>query len=153
MGSLPTENDFDPWGGKPEAQNAWKHFGGLTLDEAHSKFCSSPHYYQEDFLFMGGKAFAFYFPVIEKYLLEFSPEKFILSEAWILARAIMFHFDEKELPDVLHLAARVQHLADFVKANIDLFQDPECDLNVAEAWQELDNRIRTVIERRAKIGG
>lgn len=24
--------------------------------------------YQEDFMFMGGKAFAFYFPVVEKYL-------------------------------------------------------------------------------------
>jgi hypothetical protein len=64
---LPTERDFDPWHGNLDAQCAWRHFGGLTLDQAHARFRENPLGYQEDFMFMGPVAFAFYFPVIEDY--------------------------------------------------------------------------------------
>jgi hypothetical protein len=57
---LPTETDFDPYQGDLDAQCAWKNFGGLTLGEAFVKFEESPETYQEDFMFMGGKAFARY---------------------------------------------------------------------------------------------
>jgi hypothetical protein len=66
--SLPTEQDFDPWGGDLDAQCAWRNFGGLAIDRAKAKFRENPLLYQEDFMFMGTKAFAYYFPVIEEYL-------------------------------------------------------------------------------------
>ncbi|MBL8820867.1 MAG: hypothetical protein JNL96_20010 [Planctomycetaceae bacterium] len=72
---LPTEADFDPYGGDLDAQCAWRNFGGLTLDEATNKFRERPEIYQEDFMFMGGKAFAFYFPVVEAYLRNFPEER------------------------------------------------------------------------------
>lgn len=63
--ALPTEKDFDPIGGSLDAQSAWKHFGGLTLEEVNRKFRENPFYYEEAFMWMGGKAFDFYFPVID----------------------------------------------------------------------------------------
>jgi hypothetical protein len=38
------------------------------LEQAHVRFCSAPEVYQEDFMFMGCRAFHFYFPVIDEYL-------------------------------------------------------------------------------------
>ncbi len=56
---LPTERDFDPYGGELDAQCAWKNFGGPTLDEAHAKFREHPECYREKLMAMGGKAFAY----------------------------------------------------------------------------------------------
>ncbi|MEM7010678.1 MAG: hypothetical protein AAF585_04260 [Verrucomicrobiota bacterium] len=63
---LPTENDFDPFGGDLDAQCAWKHFGELSLNQAYDIFVSAPNIYQEDFMFMGAVAFDYYFPVIDR---------------------------------------------------------------------------------------
>ena len=71
---LPEEKDFDPWNGFLDAQCAWKNFGGLNLCEAFEKFCDNPLKYQEDFMFMGPKAFAYYYPVLDKYLREVQPD-------------------------------------------------------------------------------
>ncbi|MEM7232007.1 MAG: hypothetical protein AAF517_07535, partial [Planctomycetota bacterium] len=65
---LPTQADFDPWDGDLDAGHAWKEFGGLSVDEALAKFLENPGYHQESFMFMGGVAFAFYFPVVDRYL-------------------------------------------------------------------------------------
>jgi hypothetical protein len=92
---LPTKNDFDPWEGDLDAETAWRNFGGLTLAEAHSKFRERPEIYQEDFMFMGGKAFAFYFSVIEDYLRQ-TPEAESEDDdrqAWILAKCIHNQFN------------------------------------------------------------
>ncbi len=88
-----------------DAQCAWKNFGGFTLDEAHKKFEESPIRYQEDFMFMGGKAFAYYFPVIEKFLQGKSDD----SQAWILAKGISIQFSGKNIPLVEHLAPRISN--------------------------------------------
>ncbi len=36
--NLPSERDFDPYGGDLDAQCAWRNFGGLTLEEATRRF-------------------------------------------------------------------------------------------------------------------
>jgi hypothetical protein len=68
--ALPTERDFDPFGDL-DARHAWRNFGGLSVSEALRKFRENPIHYQEDFLFMGGRAFVFYFPVLDAFLREF----------------------------------------------------------------------------------
>ena len=95
--SLPTERDFDPWSGDLDAQCAWRNFGGLTIEQAKAKFCENPLRYQEDFMFMGGKAFAYYFPVVEDYLRSI-PDAASEDdhEAWILAHCIRNQFDRDE---------------------------------------------------------
>lgn len=69
--NLPDAADFDPYGGCLDAQHAWREFGGLSVEQAYTKFVENPLYYQEDFMFMGGRAFVFYFPVLDRYLREF----------------------------------------------------------------------------------
>jgi hypothetical protein len=72
---LPDARDFDPWDGNLDAFHAWKHFGGLSLVQAYKLFLENPVCWQEDFMFMGPKAFAYYFPVIDRYLREVSGEE------------------------------------------------------------------------------
>jgi hypothetical protein len=141
---LPTERDFDPWSGDLDAQCAWRNFGGLRIDQAEAKFRENPQCYQEDFMFMGGKAFAYYFPVIEDYL-RAVPD--VVSdddhESWILAHCIRNQFDRDNLGHVRHLSARVLGLAGFVHNNIRRFgADDEERQRVAEAWTELVRQVQ-----------
>ena len=140
---LPTERDFDPLSGGLDEQIAWENFGGLALEQALARFVENPDYYQEDFMFMGGKAFAFYFPVVERYLWSVpdGPQEHDHC-AWILSHCIKAHFQGRDLPDVRHLVPRVVALANFVMKNIARFgrDDAERSL-VAEAWVELVQRV------------
>ena len=136
---LPTERDFDPYIGDLDGQHAWKTFGGLSLEHAREKFLENPMCYQEDFMFMGGKAFAFYFPVVEGYL-KSVPAGFNDHdhEAWILSRGIKAQFQGVDLAHVRHLIARVLALADFVQGNIERFGYDAGERNrVAGGWSDL----------------
>ncbi len=87
---LPTNTDFDPLGDDLDAQWAWDQFGGLDIDQAYNKFCDRPEVHQEDFMFMGSKAFVYYFPVIEKYLKEvIIDDEDDDYEVWIIGCALL----------------------------------------------------------------
>jgi hypothetical protein len=101
----PVKGDFDPYNGCLDALRAWKNFGGLSRASAYERFCESPEYYQEDFMFMGGVAFAYYYPVIERYILESSIENNsgeAVEAMWILAHCIKAQVDAKQVHHVLH---------------------------------------------------
>jgi hypothetical protein len=143
--ALPTKQDFVPENDDEDAQYAWKNFGGLTLTEAAQKFREAPDVYQEDFMWMGGKAFAFYFPVLENFLSETPVDAGDDREAWILAHAIKMQFETESLPDVVHLAPRVLSLADFVLANLHrLDPDPRPGYEVGPAWHGLRSLVESV---------
>jgi hypothetical protein len=144
-GSLPAKSDFDRWGGDLDAQCAWKNFGGLTLEQAKARFRGCPSTYQEDFMFMGGNAFAYYFPVIEDYLREVTDsETDDDHEAWILAHCIQNQFERDDLRQVRRLSARVLDLAEYVHTNIHLFgADDKQRRRVAQAWTELVQQVGT----------
>ena len=139
VSELPTEQDFDPHGGDLDAQCAWKNFGGLTVDAAAKKFRENPGYYQEDFMFMGGKAFAFYFPVIEDYLRDLSDQyDGDDRQSWILAHCIKAQFDCSTENYIRRLAPRLKALSQFVRQNVDRFGDDADDQRrIADAWLEL----------------
>ena len=86
--NLPNQIDFYQSELDPDGRRSWKNFGGLTVDQAYEKFCERPDIYQEDFMFMSGPAFTFYFPVIDRYIREkesliaFSGETRILCEGF-----------------------------------------------------------------------
>lgn len=153
--ALPTEQDFDPYGGDLDAQCAWRNFGGLTLDEANRKFREAPEIYQEDFMFMGGKAFAFYYPVIDSYLRETpeipEDERFDDRYAWILAHCIANQFECSTLSDVRHLKSEILDLAGFVRRNIALFGEDTGQFNVDVAWEQLERHLGA-IEDQAESG-
>ncbi len=62
---LPTERDFNPLSDTTDAKCAWENFGRLSRVKAYERFLEHPLNFQEDFMFMGGVAFAYYYPVIE----------------------------------------------------------------------------------------
>lgn len=144
MKTLPTEDDFDPWGGDLDAQGAWRNFGGLTLDAATKKFSEKAECYQEDFMFMGSRAFSFYFPVLESYLIN-SPVEYEGWDrcAWILAHAIKIQLQSETRSVVLHLVPRIRSLIQFVHRNITRFDDDAAEQSrILLAWSELDEVVR-----------
>jgi hypothetical protein len=137
--SLPTQHDFDPWKGNLDAHSAWEHFGGLTLVEAQSRFQENPIYYQEDFMFMGPKAFAYYYPVIDSYLRNVpDADNFDDHESWILAQCVRSQFEGNDLAPIRHLAPRVLDLADFIRTNIRRFGGDDSERQrVGDAWADV----------------
>lgn len=135
---LPVEHDFSPFGDL-DSQEAWKNFGGLTLARAAEKFRENPLRYQEDFMFMGGRAFAYYYPVIEDYVREFLISSTdVPYELWILAHCIRFQFKEKDNSHVIHLAEKVANLCEYVDSNIDRIDfDEKVSKMVVESWKQL----------------
>lgn len=143
---LPGEADFDPYGGCLDAQCAWDHFGGLSLTEAHLKFCEHPDLYQEDFMFMGGAAFAYYFPVIERYIREsqVDAEFGIDVEAmWILAHCIKNQIEVSGPRHLEHLRERIDALVDHVRRHPSQYStELEEQNHVDSAWAELQAALQ-----------
>lgn len=141
---LPTERDFVP-NGDLDAQSAWKNFGGLTLEEAGAKFREAPDVHQEDFMWMGSKAFAFYFPVVDNFLRKTpEPDEADERQARILAHCLMMQF-RGDLCYVRHLVPRVAGLADFVLAHVNLFDPhPKSGHEVEPAWRELREQVAQI---------
>jgi hypothetical protein len=142
--SLPSEADFDPFGGDLDAQGARRNFGGLTLGEAYAKFCEAPERLQEDFMFMGWRAFHFYFPVIDEYLrTATSTGEWDDCQAKILAEGIALQFDWRGATISLELRARISQLCAFVRAHLDRYaQLPEDQKEIDRAWVELEGKLR-----------
>lgn len=118
---LPTEPDFAPSGALDE-RCAWRHFGGLTLEEAYGKFSSAPESYQEDFMFMGGKAFAYYFPVIDRFLratVDIPITQRGDRQSWILPLCILSQFDGRNRKYVSRLKPSVLDLCEFMLAHLE----------------------------------
>lgn len=139
---LPSETDFDPYGGNLDAQCAWKNFGGLTRSEAYARFLENPCYYQEDFMFMGGAAFVYYFPVIERFLLEAvesdEPED---REAWILAKGISIQLCASA-HKIQQLSPRIFALAKHVRSNLRHYSAEEEERqSIDTAWAEVEARL------------
>ena len=143
--SLPSKADFNPWGpNAPDAECAWGNFGGLSLGDAHMKFRERPEIYQEDFMFMGGKAFAFYFPVIEDFLHDVPDDESEGDDhqSWILAKCIQNQFEARTAAQVVHLADRVIALSRYVRKHIKRFGCDDAErTRISEAWQELEEHI------------
>lgn len=133
---LPTEHDFDPVGGDLDAQHAWRSFGGLTLEEAHRRFRENPLCYQEDYMFMGPVAFAFYFPVIEEYLRsDLEADPYDDHQGWILAHCLKAQCEKDAGVHVRSLIPRIRSLITYMNNNIQRFgADPLEQQRVADAW-------------------
>ncbi len=157
-GPPPGERDFDPYEGDLDAQSAWRNFGGLTLAEAYQKFLEHPGAYSEDFMWMGDKAFVYYFPVLERYLLVTPVWSEENGSEWCqilgLGSAIQFQFTEESLPELLQLAPRVLVLIVQVKESIDAcvasghpyYSDPEIHQHVIKEWNELEQHLQQFVD-------
>jgi len=132
----PTEKEFDPWGCL-DAQHAWRNFGGLTVTDALKKFRENPIHYQEDFMFMGGRAFVFYFPVLEAFLREFRlTEHEDDSQAAIIGSCVAAQFGWPTASYLLPIHTAIRSLADYVCSHTDLLAaDTDEQRRIARDWQ------------------
>ncbi len=148
-GPLPTERDFDPYGGDLDAQVAWRNFGGLTLEQARQRFEENPLYYQEDFMFMGPRAFVYYFSVIEGYLLAtIQCDEYDDRQAWILAHVLCQQLTNDATSSVVTLAARIRSLAGFVRSNLQLFAPTPAErARIDAAWADVEGEIESIAKR------
>ena len=106
---LPIESDFDSVGSDLDAQTAWKNFGGLTIAEAYDHFNAHPGLSAEDFMWMGPRAFAFYFPVVEQYISNGDGRQIDK-----IGLALQFQFFSDETSDIDHLRTRAIAMAEAV---------------------------------------
>lgn len=141
---LPSRQDFDPVGCDLDAQSAWRNFGGLNLAEAHEKFLTVPESYQEDFMFMGARAFAYYFPVIDRYLrtISLDPRELGDCEAAILGSAVAAQFDWKGAVIPSDLRAEIESLRAFVVENVYRYAATEKDRRrILKEWQRVADAL------------
>jgi hypothetical protein len=140
---VPSCVDFDPYGSDLDAHSAWENFGSLTLPQAYAKFCENPLNYQEDFMFMGGKAFAFYFPVIERHLFECTPTADDDCQSWIIGEGIMLQLKWPTASEILPLRHRLLRLAEHVLGKLDSLA-PDDQARVTKAWMELKSTLESI---------
>ena len=142
---LPAERDFDPHGCGLDEQCAWRNFGGLSLEEACEKFASAPEVYQEDFMFMGTRAFVFYYPVIEQFLRHaptVSDDERGDCQSWILPQRIRMQFCETDRRLIGQLKPSVVSLCEFMLENMECFADDWCPPNeIEQQWLSLHDHV------------
>ena len=146
--ALPGREDFDPTGDCLDAYHAWEMFGGLTIDEASLKFLEHPQYYQEDFMFMGGVAFRYYFPVIDRYIrnVKTDPNRDDEAEAlWILGHAIKAQLEPDNVILVEPIIQGIRDLAGHVRGNLSNYGAEQEDRDrIDSSWGELTETLSAV---------
>lgn len=142
-GLLPFKSDFGAADGCLDQICAWENFGGLDLDAAYSRFMERPEIYQEDFMFMGWKAFLFYFPVLEKYLYEVERcDDLDLTEAWILGACVESQLGRRSMKKHPDLRRRLSKLSEHVQSDSDRFAaDSEQKLQIAIQWAKVGTLV------------
>lgn len=143
---MPDERDFDPYGGCLDAQHAWVQFGGLSIEQAYSKFKERPCFHQEDFMFMGGKAFAYYFPVLDRYLREFRAADGTGedddSDAAIIGAGFSAQLLSPTSSELRGILDRISDLARYVRDNsYRLAVDPDERKRIDTEWQEVQSQL------------
>jgi hypothetical protein len=142
----PSKADFATSEGDLDGMWAWENFGGLSRTEAYAKFCDMPEIYQEHFMFMGGVAFAYYFDVIERYIMESTIKSGDdeVEAMWILAHCIKQQFLAKDIAPVDRLRSRCLKLALHVRSNLRQYCLDEGEQEVIDgAWLELEMVLRS----------
>jgi hypothetical protein len=146
--SLPTQNEFDPSGCCLDANHAWEMFGALTIEETSIKFSRHPQFYQEDFMFMGSVAFAYYFPVIERYILTVQVDPTVDDEAEAvrgLAHCIIAQLEPENLEFVKPVLDSIRRLVARVRTNLRRYGAAKEDqLRVDSSWAELEQVLESL---------
>jgi hypothetical protein len=146
--SLPTQNEFDPSGCCLDASHAWEMFGGLTVEQASIKFLQHPAFYQEDFMFMGGGAFVYYFPVIERYILTVQVDPKLDDEAEavrVLAHCVIAQLEPENLEFVKPVLENIRRLVARVRRNLKRYgADEEDQHRVDSSWAELEQVLASL---------
>ncbi len=146
---IPTVGDFTRTKASEDdvhGLSAWEHFGNLSLEQAYAKFCEGAEALQEDFMWMGDRAFSFYFPVVDRYIREEESKCEFDGETYVLAHDIGMHIPI-EAPEVRSLERHILSLCDFVLDRVGRLKEEEGRSHpvheVASVWRDLRARIES----------
>lgn len=144
--SFPTEIDFDRLPSVLESKAAWSHFGGLSISAALALFRDNPLYYQEDFMFMGRRAFVYYFPVLDLYLREFRvSEDEDESVAAIIGSGIIAQIESSSDSCLVPIHPAIRSLADYVCSHSKfLAEDPDEQARIIKHWRPIYSALESV---------
>ena len=140
---LPTESDFDPFAGDLDAQCAWRNFGELSLKQAYDLFITNPLCYQEDFMFMGGTAFDYYFPVIDRYIQKVAgTEEGDDCEVAILGSGVAAQFDWNGAHPRPSLVSEIEKLSKYVLSHLEQYSPAAKDQRrIQREWNRVNERV------------
>jgi hypothetical protein len=135
---LPKEDDF---GDSLDARAAWRHFGGLSLQQVYELFQTNPLEYQEDFMFMGSRAFEYYFPVVDRYLREAVPDEDGCMAA-ILGSGVALQFEWQDSALSRAVVSEIEDLSAIVQSDLSRFSaNPDERKRIGEEWRKVDTMI------------
>lgn len=146
--SFPDEADFDPFGGCLDAQRAWRHFGGLNIAASLQLFRRNPIHYQKDFMFMGGGAFVFYFPVLDTFLREFHlTETKDDTAVAMTGSCVAAQFQWATASHLPPIHSAIRSLADYVCEHTELLaSDPDEQRRIHRNWQPVYSALDSSIQ-------
>lgn len=138
------ERDFDEFNGDLDAQSAWKHFGLKTLLEAYTLFLSNAFYYGEDFMWMGARAFDYYFPVLDEYLRRAeADDEWDDREAEYLGTCVVSQFEMLGKKITVETQAEIANLAEFVLDNLGLYAPrPKAQGEIRRSWKAVQAKLK-----------
>jgi hypothetical protein len=134
---LPTESDINVYNSQDELA-ARDHFLNKTVEEAEALFRDNSAYYQEDLMWMGPRAFAYYLRAALRYLQ--SPHS-VGDDHMIdsLYEIIRFRSDQEDFSLALD---GVKELADYVISHYDKFNvDREIYGDLLEKYKQLESQL------------
>lgn len=133
--------DFGAEGCSLDEGEAWRNFGGLSLEEAYQVFADNVVSRMEDFVWMGYEAFRYYFPVLDRYLRSIDPKSADYAEdlyekslAGVIAAQILRRKESGEIEP--EFAGEIRELSKFLLVNGEQYAAPGKWLRSFErAWR------------------
>jgi len=134
--SLPTQEEINPFPEDLDGQCAVRNFLGKTREQITREFHERGMSYQEDLMFMGSRAFCFYFPAAVDYVTASWPDTD--GDVINCLVSVVEHRLEYDSPDIRDAFPEIVRFADHLLAhNADLALDPE-------VYGDLRPRLRVI---------
>jgi len=142
---LPTEQEINPEGDSYDGQMAVDHFIGKTPEQITKELGTWLHWhFYEDFLWMGSRAFCFYFPAVADYVATAKAKAdYEVVDNFCYVLEFRLHSDFAQIRDSF---PAIIGFAGYILAHFeDYGYDPEAD-------EDLLQRLRTIQQRCAGPG-
>jgi hypothetical protein len=139
--NLPTEQEINPEGDSYDGQWAVDHFLGKTQEQITRELATRLHwYFYEDYLWMGSRAFCFYFPAVADYVTTTKARTdYEVVDNFCRVIESRLNSDFTQIRDSFPAIVR---FAEYVLTHFEEYQEDE----------ELRERLRAVKQRRAEPG-
>jgi hypothetical protein len=127
----------------------------MPLEQAYDVFMEHPEIHIENFMHMGAKSFAYYFPVIDRYLREVrSNWKHDDCNTDSLASMIEVRIDDMTLTRSEELLREIRSLTDFVQAHSSRFSGSKIiRKRIRDKWAKIANKLTECEQAGSSNGG